>query len=150
MSVRAIDRLGQNSFYIERVIPLLITGGMFVHLVNLANYLKHGEARIGDVLHPLVDAPLAAMMLYCAIGLVFWRNFFRRFELPAWRRIAFFVIGFYIVASVPGHAVYLLSGNTAYFEVFPWWFSLVLMPVYGLIILYFVTLQPASPDARRT
>ena len=140
-----MTRLQQNSFYIDRVIPILITGGMFVHLVNLSNYIKHGEARVGDVLHPLVDAPLAAMMLYCAVGLYFWKDFFRRFQITStWRKACYFVIAFYIVASVPGHALYLASSDTSYFDVFPWWFSLVLMPVYLLMILYFLTLPSVA------
>ena len=144
-----MNRLLRHSLYVERVIPILITGGMFVHLVNLSNYIKHGQARVGDVLHPLVDAPLAVMMLYCAIGLFFWRDFFGRFDITStWRKVGYFVIAFYIVASVPGHAAYLLSGDTSYFDVFPWWFSLVLMPVYVLMILYFLTL-PAAPHANR-
>jgi hypothetical protein len=140
----------KNSFYIERVIPILITGGLFVHLVNLSNYIEQGEAQIGDVLHPLVDAPLAVMMLYSAVGVLYWKNFFARFAITStWRKCCYFVIAFYIVASVPGHISYLSTGNTDYFEVFPWWFSLVLMPVYLLMILYFLTLRETRGAASR-
>lgn len=137
--------LQSNSLYIERIIPLLITGGIFVHLVNIGNYLRHGEARIGDVLHPVVDAPLAVMMIYSAIGLIHWRHFFEKFGIAsAWRKAGYALIAFYIIASIPGHVSFLASGDKRYFEFFPWWFSVVLMPIYALMIVYFVTLQPRA------
>jgi len=137
----------QNSFYIERIIPILITGGLFIHLVNIANYVRDGRARVGDVLQPIVDAPLAVLMLYCAIGLLYWRNFFRRFGITsAWRKAGYFLIAVYVWASLPGHAMFLSSGNTDYFDFFPWWFSVALIPVYGLMILYFITLNPVALD----
>lgn len=138
----------RNSFYIERIIPLLITGGLFVHLINIANYLRDGSARVGDVLQPAVDAPLALLMIYCAVGLLYWRNFFGKFGIVSlWRRVCYFVIACYIWTSIPGHLMFLASGNTGYFDVFPWWFSVVLMPVYGLMILYFLTLHQRRVDS---
>jgi hypothetical protein len=131
----------EKNLYIERVVPLLITGGVFIHLVRIGAYLRDREARVSDVLQPVVDAPLTLLMIYCAIGLLFWRSFFRRFRITSmWRKVCYFLIAFYIIASIPGHIRFLLSGNTAYFDFFPWWFSIALMPVYVLIILYFITL----------
>ena len=147
MSRGPTANLRANSLYIERVIPLLITGGVFVHLVNIANHLREGSARVGDVLQPLVDAPLALLMIYSAVGLFHWRNFFRKFGLTSkWRKACYFAIAFYIVASIPGHIAFLLSGDTSYFDVFPWCFSIVLMPFYGLMILYFLTLHQVMAD----
>ena len=135
------------SLHIERVIPLLMTGGLFVHLVNIANYLRDGQARVGDVLQPLVDAPLALMMIYCAAGLFHWKDFFRRFGITArWRKACYFLIAFYIVASIPGHLMFLASGRRDYFDAFPWWFSVALLPFYGLVILYFITLPQSRAD----
>jgi hypothetical protein len=61
-----------------------------------------------------------------------------------WRKVVYGLITFYVCASVPGHVRYLLAGNTSYFDIFPWWFSLVIMPVYLLVIAYFFTLPPPS------
>ena len=137
----------ENSFYIERVIPLLITGGVFIHLINLSTYLQFGEVRISQILHPVVDAPLAALMCYSAIGVFYWKNFFRKFGITSlWRKVAYFFIAAYVVCSIPGHIKFLLTGDTAFFEQFPWWFSLALMPLYAAIILYFLTLHQVLPD----
>jgi len=56
-------------------------------------------------------------MMWTAGGVLLWPNFFRRFGITSWwRKACYFVIGFYIVASVPGHPYFLLTGNTAYFR----------------------------------
>lgn len=136
------------SLHAERAIPLLMTGGLFVHLVNIANHLRDGGARIGDVLQPIVDAPLALMMVYCAAGLLDWKGFFRRFAITArWRKACYFAIAFYVAASIPGHILFLASGDTRYFDAFPWWFSVVLLPFYSLVILYFVTLRQGPAES---
>jgi hypothetical protein len=76
-----MSSLRERCFDVEKFVPLLMTGGLFAHLVNIAHYLEHGRAEIGEVLTPLVDGILTSVMVYCAIGLVVsGRLFFRRFQ----------------------------------------------------------------------
>ena len=85
-------------------------------------------------------------MLYCAFVLIVrWKDVFGAFAIATSpRRIGYWAITFYIGASLPGHLLYLSTGNTAYFDAFPWWFSLIIMPVYMLITAYFITLEPTG------
>jgi hypothetical protein len=43
--------------------------------------------------------------------------------------------------------LFLLTGDTRFFDGFPWWFSLVIMPVYVLVVAYVLTLRPRDGDA---
>jgi hypothetical protein len=143
-----MSSLRQRCFDVEKFVPLLMTGGLFAHLVNIAHYLETGRAGIREVLRPLVDGTLTTLMVYCAIGLVVSaRRFFRRFSVTSrWRKVVYGLVTFYVCASVPGHVRYLATGDTSYFDIFPWWFSLVIMPVYLLVIAYFFTLPPPVPS----
>lgn len=134
-----------STWYVERLVPVLIAGGFFVHLVHLSRYFLTGSSRVSDVLMWPVDFVLATLMVYCAAGLLLRRReMAAAFDIGSTaRRIGYWLITFYIAASIPGHLLFLTSGNTAYFDVFPWWFSLIIEPVYVLIIGYFVTLVPA-------
>ena len=134
------------TWYVERLVPVLITGGFFVHLVHLSRYFLTGSSKVGDVLMWPVDVVLAALMIYCAAALILrWREMADAFDIASLaRRIGYWLITVYIAASIPGHILFLASGNTAYFDVFPWWFSLIIEPVYVLIIVYFVTLSPRA------
>jgi hypothetical protein len=132
---------------VERVVPVLITGGLFVHLVNISRYLLLGGSTVSEVLLWPVDLVLAALMVFCAVALI-WRRreFAAAFDVRSRaRRIGYWLITFYIAASVPGHVLFLTTGNTTYFDVFPWWFSIVILPVYVAIITYFVTLRERDP-----
>jgi hypothetical protein len=93
-----------------------------------------------------VDLVLATLMVFCAAALILrHREMAAAYDIASVsRRIGYWLITFYITASIPGHLLFLTSGNTAYFDVFPWWFSLIIEPVYVLIIAYFVTLAPRT------
>lgn len=133
-----------RTWQIDRMVPVLMTGGFFVHLINVSNYLARGGAGIKEVLTWPVDFSLALIMAYCAVILIWrWAELFEVFAIrSAARKIGYWAITFYIAASVPGHALFLSTGNTSYFDVFPWWFSFIIMPVYVLIAVYFLTLKP--------
>lgn len=131
---------------VEKFVPILITGGFFIHLINVSRHFIYGQSRVGEVLMWPVDLPLAIIMLFCAVALILrWRAFFATFDMrSSARKTSYWAITFYITASLPGHALFLSTGDTRYFDVFPWWFSLIIMPVYVLIIAYFITLRPAD------
>jgi hypothetical protein len=141
--------VNSSTWRVERLVPVLITGGLFVHLINLSRHLIVGGSTVSEVLLWPVDLVLAGLMVFCAIALI-WRHrqVAAAFDLGSrGRKIGYWLITFYIAASVPGHVLFLTTGATTYFDVFPWWFSIVILPVYVAIIWYFVTLRPRN-DAR--
>lgn len=134
-----------HDYAMEKAVPLLMTGGFSVHLINLAHHIHFGQTGIKSVLLPTVDAVLAVWMTYCAVGLIFGhQHFFQRFDICAgWRRVAYWIVTVYVTVSLPGHFSFLIFGDTRYFDAFPWWFSPIIMAVYVLIIVYFQTLTEA-------
>ena len=114
-----------------------------IHLINLGRYLHFGEADLSSILLPIVDLPLSLLMLYCSIALlVFYKRFFMIFDMqPKWRKSVYWLIVFYITASIPGHVRFLIFGDTAYFTFSPWWFSPIIMVVYILFIMFFFSLR---------
>ena len=114
-----------------------------VHLINLGRYIHFGKAELSFILLPVVDFPLGLLMLYCAIILIFrYKQLFAIFDMSAiWRKVVYWLITFYIAMSIPGHVSFLSSGDTTYFDFWPWWFSPIIMVVYILFIIFFFTLE---------
>ena len=135
--------MNRNCWHVEKVVPLLMMTGFMIHLINTARYVHFGEADLSSILLPLVDLPLSLLMLYCSIALlVFNKRFFTIFDMQAkWRKSVYWLIVFYITASIPGHVRFLIFGDTAYFTFFPWWFSPIIMVVYILFIMFFFSLR---------
>ncbi len=138
-------------WHAEKYVPLLMTYGFTLHIIRVALYLRDGTADLSQIILPLVDLPLAIMMIYCAFAMIIpWRQFFQVFEIhSAWRKVIYWIITVYIAGSVPGHIGFLVFGSTAYFNFFPWWFSVILLFVYAAIIVYFFTLKPNDNSERR-
>lgn len=65
------------------------------------------------------------------------------------RRIGYWAVTVYVTISLPGHVLFLLTGDSRFFDGFPWWFSLAILPLYMLIVAYVITLRrnpdPVSP-----
>jgi uncharacterized membrane protein YhdT len=77
-----------------------------------------------------------------------FRHFFRAYDMSSTgRRLGYWAITAYVTVSLPGHVLFLLTGDTRFFDGFPWWFSLVIMPVYVLVVAYVLTLRPRDGDA---
>jgi hypothetical protein len=139
----------RNIWHIEKIVPLLLMGGLMIHLMNLAHYLQHGTVDISQLLLPLVDLGLLLLMTYSSLAMIVsYRRFLRLFDMRApWRKVVYWLIAFYVTISIPGHINYLLSGDTAFFESFPWWFSPLIIAVYVGFIAYFFSLKPARMGA---
>jgi hypothetical protein len=132
-----------STWHAEEALLLLMSGGFFVHLINAARHLQDDSSRVGDILLRPVDLALFLIMAYCAVALVARsKQFARTFDLSATgRRLGYWAITAYVGLSLPGHANFLLTGDTRFFDVFPGWFSLAIMPVYVLIVAYVLTLR---------
>jgi hypothetical protein len=138
--------MNSTTWHVEKIVPLLFTAGFFAHLINIAREFAYGSSTIKEILLWPVDFVLALIMIYCGIALVARRKeFFTAFDMNALpRRIGYWVITVYIIASIPGHLLFLVFGNTVYFDIFPWWFSVVLLLPYVVMIGYFITLRPTG------
>jgi hypothetical protein len=136
------------NWHAEKYIPVLMTYGFTLHIIRVARYLRDGTADLSQIILPLVDLPLAILMVYCAIAMIVaWREFFQTFDLRSnWRKVTYWLIAVYITGSIPGHVIFLTLGNTAYFDFFPWSFSVILLVVYPAIIAYFFSLKPRRAD----
>jgi hypothetical protein len=136
-----------STWKVESLVPILMAGGFFVHGVNASRHiLTDGSSRISDVLLWPVDLCLAVIMVFCGIVLIArHRAMSARFDLTSRpRRIGYWMITVYICASVPGHLLFLATGNTRYFDFWPWWYSLAILPVYVLMAAFFISLRPAA------
>jgi hypothetical protein len=132
-------------WHAEKYVPLLMTYGFTLHIIRVAIYLRDGTADLSQIILPLVDLPLAILMAYCAFAMILgWRQFFQVFEIHStWRKVIYWIIAIYIAGSIPGHIGFLVFGNIAYFDFFPWWFSVILLFAYAAIIAYFFSLKPS-------
>jgi hypothetical protein len=135
-----------STWHAEEALLLLMSGGFFVHLINLSRHLRDEASQVGDILLRPVDGALFLIMAYCALALLTRsRQFARTYDLTTRsRKIGYWAITGYVTLSLPGHLLFLLTGDTRFFGAFPWWFSLVILPLYVLVVMYVVTLRPCQ------
>ncbi len=138
-----------STWHVEEALLLLMSGGFFIHLVSAARHLRDDGAQVADVLLRPVDLALFLLMAYCAVALVARRRqVARTYDLSATpRRVGYWAITAYVTVSLPGHVLFLLTGDTRFFDGFPWWFSLAILPVYALVVAYVVTLRSRPAPA---
>lgn len=127
----------------EHVLLLLMSGGFFIHLISASRYLSDSTSRVGDVVTRPVDAALFLLMAYCAVGLTArYRAFAHTYDMRSpQRKLGYWAITAYVTVSLPGHVGFLATGDTGFFDAFPWWFSPVILAVYALIVAYVLTLR---------
>jgi hypothetical protein len=132
-----------STWHAEEALLLLMSGGFFIHLISASRHLQDDGSEVGDVLLRPVDLALFLLMAYCAVALVSRsREFARTYDLSTTRRrLGYWAITAYVGVSLPGHVVFLLTGDAQFFDAFPWWFSLVILPVYALVVAYVLTLR---------
>jgi hypothetical protein len=131
-----------STWKVESVVPILLTGGFVVHVVNASRHMLLGGSQLSEVLLWPVDLCLTTIMIFCAVALIARHHAVaERYDIssPA-RRIGYWVITFYICASIPGHLLFLATGNTRYFDFWPWWYSLAILPVYIVMAAFFISL----------
>jgi hypothetical protein len=138
-----------STWHSEDALLLLMSGGFFVHLISASRHLQDDGSRVGDILLRPVDGALFLIMAYCSVAMIARsRQFARTYDMTSTGRwLGYWAITAYVTLSLPGHILFLLTGDTRFFDGFPWWFSLVIMPVYVLIVVYVLTLRPRYGDA---
>lgn len=132
----------------EHVLLLLMSGGFFIHLISATRHLRDETSRVGDVVTRPVDAALFILMAYCAVGLITgYRAFADTYDMRTTaRKLGYWLITAYVTVSLPGHVGYLATGDTGFFDAFPWWFSLAILALYSVIVAYVVTLRRRAPQ----
>ena len=137
-----------STWHAEDSLLLLMSGGFFVHLINASRHLRDDRSQVADILLRPVDLALFLLMAHCAVALIVRsRQFARTYDLTSvGRRLGYWAITAYVTLSLPGHVLFLLTGNTRFFDAFPWWFSFVIMPVYVLVVGYVLTLRRRHGD----
>jgi hypothetical protein len=135
-----------TTWHVEHAMLLLMSGGFFVHLISASRHLADDRSSVGDILLRPVDVALFVLMAYCAVVLLTRaRQFARTYDLRGvGRRAGYWAITAYVTVSLPGHVLFLVTGDTRFFDGFPWWFSLVILPVYALVVAYVLTLRPVG------
>jgi hypothetical protein len=138
-----------STWHAEEALLLLMSGGFFVHLINASRHLQYDRSQVGDILLRPVDGALFLLMAYCAVALLARsRQFARTYDLTGrGRRLGYWAITAYVTVSLPGHILFLATGDTRFFGAFPWWFSLAILPLYLLVVVYVVTLRPRQVGA---
>jgi hypothetical protein len=138
-----------STWHAEEALLLLMSGGFFVHLINASRHLHDDESQVGDILLRPVDGALFVLMAYCALALLARsRQFARTYDMAArGRRLGYWAITAYVTLSLPGHILFLVTGDPRFFGAFPWWFSLAILPLYLLVVVYVVTLRPLRVGA---
>ncbi|MDY6999093.1 MAG: hypothetical protein SW019_21065 [Actinomycetota bacterium] len=139
----------RSTWKIETFVPMLLTAGFTIHLINASRHLLTGSSTVADIVSRPVDFCLFALMLFCSIALIARRKaVFATYDLTApARRVGYWIITVYVTASLPGHVAYLTTGSTGYLDFFPWWFSPLIMVVYVVMIGFFVSLRPAAASS---
>jgi hypothetical protein len=148
-NVERTPTMKSSTWHVEEALLLLMSGGFFVHLISASRHLQDDGSQVGDILLRPVDGALFLTMAYCAVVLILrFRHFFRAYDVSSTgRRLGYWAITAYVTLSLPGHILFLLTGDTRFFDGFPWWFSLVIMPVYVLVVAYVLTLRPRDSYA---
>ena len=138
-----MDRQARLTTYF---VPFLLVMGFSLHLVNLGQYIEYGHTNLASIISPTTDCVLTLWMAYCSALLILGAGrFFRAYEVTGRKRMVYWVATFYVTASLPGHAFYIVTHNQRYFDFFPWWFSPIIMVVFVFFISFFLALSPRAP-----
>lgn len=132
-----------STWHAEHALLLLMSGGFFVHLISASRHIQDSQAQVGDILLGPVDLALSLIMAYCSVALITRSGqFARTYDLgTTMQSLDYWAITAYVTLSLPGHAPFLLTGDTRFFDGFPGWISIVIMPVYVLVVGYVLTLR---------
>ena len=113
---------------------LVFLTGVAIHLTAL---IIGREQFLKYVFTPLFDSLFGIPMAFAGIaGIILWKNV--RFDKP-WKKIAYRVGMFYLIASIPLHIQTIITQDTSYINWFPVIFSYFIMPVMLFFSLLFLT-----------
>jgi hypothetical protein len=124
-----LEHFKQQGYYSRQAVIFTLCCGLYLHLTRL---FLGDDLLLRHVFTPLFDKWLAVPMTYAAItGLLC----FRRAEFTSKpQKLAHIWALFYVTASIPLHIAVYFTNSTEYIRFFPYWFSVLLLPMYSGII----------------
>jgi hypothetical protein len=127
-------RYRRHGYFFREAAMLTIAMGFCLHLYRV---IFGDKQTLRDVMTPTTDKVLLVPMTYAAVtGILLWHRV--RFA-NAPHKIFFTMSLAYITASVPLHVYFgVIRGNVHfYLDFFPIWFSYLLFPFYGALLIMF-------------
>ena len=113
---------------------LVFLTGVAIHVTAL---IIGREKFLTYVFTPLFDSIFGIPMTFAGIaGIVLWKNV--RFD-KTWKKIAYWIGMFYLVASIPLHIQTIITQDTTYINKFPETYSYFIIPVMLFFSFLFLT-----------
>jgi hypothetical protein len=113
---------------------LVFLTGIGIHVTSL---IMGREKFLAYVFTPLFDSIFGIPMTFAGIaGIILWRNV--HFD-KTWKKIAYWIGMFYLVASIPMHVQTIITQDTSYINNFPESYSYFIMPVMLFFAFLFLT-----------
>ncbi len=130
----------RQGYYLKLTIIATLLMGMYAHLTAL--FIGHDLLRM-YVLTPAYDMALAVPMTYA--GIVSWIVWRRVIHPAGWHRIVYSFLAVYFTISIPIHIRTYIAGNTDYVDVFPLWYSALILPVMLALLVFAWRLRFKAP-----
>jgi hypothetical protein len=113
---------------------LIFLTGVAIHITAL---IIGREKFLKYVFTPLFDSIFAIPMAFAGIaGIILWKNV--SFD-KTWKKIAYWIGMFYLIASIPLHIQTIITQDTSYINKFPETYSYFIIPVMLFFSLLFLT-----------
>lgn len=129
-----------EGYYLKPAIIGTLLMGMYAHLTAL--FIGHDLLRM-YILTPAYDMALAVPMTYA--GIVSWIVWRRVIHHTSRHRIVYGFLAVYFTLSIPIHIRTYIAGNTDYVEVFPLWYSALILPVMLALLVFAWRLRFKAP-----
>jgi hypothetical protein len=113
---------------------VVFLAGIAIHVTSLA---MGREKFLANFFTPLFDSLFGIPMAFAGIaGIILWKNVaFDR----TWKKVAYWIGMFYLVASIPMHVQTIITQDTSYINNFPEAYSYFIMPVMLFFAYIFLT-----------
>ncbi len=128
----------RNGYYVRHVAIVTLLMGASAHLAVVAL----GRSALPRIVTPPFELVLTVLIAYVSVfGWFAWRRFYYRSRA---QKIVLAMILVYFPVGIPVHVITIVNGNTDHYEVFPGWYSFVILPVMLAMIAFFARLRSAE------
>ena len=134
------DTFKREGYFLKPAIIGTLLMGMYAHLTAL--FIGHELLRM-YILTPAYDMVLAVPMTYA--GIVSWIAWRRVIHPNTWHRIVYGFLAVYFTISIPIHIRTYIAQNTDYVELFPLWYSAMILPVMMALLVFAWRLRFKTP-----
>lgn len=135
----------RTAYFFRFAATLTLSVGVYLHLTHL---IVGREVFLDHVLTPTFDVWLAVPMTYAAIA--GWGSLKRARFTGLGQRVGYLLMVLYFSISIPIHTQTLVTGRIDYLiRAFPEGFSLAILPVMVVMIVFIQRLRFEAPTSRR-